>query len=78
MSNLIYKSVSATRMNQWRKLAEEHASNNVSFVVRPFHKNEHWEFLKDLCERHDLVARFNAVEKSAYFDPRSKVSPPAE
>ena len=72
MSNIIYKCVSGTRMSQWQKMSEEHAANGVSFVVRPFQKQLHWPVLEELCQRYDLVARFSAIEKSAYFDPRTK------
>jgi hypothetical protein len=74
MSNVNYKCVSGSRMGQWQKLAEEHAANGVSFMVRPFNKQVHWAFLQEVCQRYDLVARFNAVDKSAFFDPRSKAS----
>jgi hypothetical protein len=71
MSNVIYKEVRAARSVAWQQKAEEHAANGVSFVVRPFNKELHWPFLEELRERFQLVARFNALERAAYFDSPS-------
>ena len=68
MSNVIYKEVRATASTAWQQHAEEHAANGTSFVVRPFNKQLHWEFLEGLRERFQLVATFNALERAAYFD----------
>ena len=71
MTNVIYKEVRASANNAWQQLAEEHASNGTSFVVRPFRKQLHWPFLEELRARYQLVATFNALEQSAYFDAPS-------
>jgi hypothetical protein len=68
MSNVIYKEVRAVRSVAWQQKAEEHAANGTSFVVRPFSKELHWPFLKDLCDRFNLVPRFSALDRAAYFD----------
>ena len=72
VSNVIFKTVSGSRTSKWREAAEEHARNGVAFIIRPFHKSEHWEFLEALCERYDMQPTFRAVEKSVSFTPRSK------
>ena len=72
MSNVIYKTVNGSRNGQWKQVAEEHASNGVAFLIRPFHKEHHWEFLQDLCKRYDFEPKFRAVDRSASFEPRSK------
>jgi len=68
MSNVNYKEVRAVRSAAWQQKAEEHAGNGTSFVVRPFSKELHWPFLKELCDRFQLVPSFNALERAAYFD----------
>ena len=55
MSNVNYKEVRAVRSAAWQQKAEEHAGNGTSFVVRPFSKELHWPFLKELCDRFQLV-----------------------
>jgi len=68
MSNVIYKEVRGGANSAWQQKAEEHAANGTSFVVRPFNKQLHWPFLDELRERFQLVVRFNALERAAYFD----------
>lgn len=68
MSNVIYKEVRGTAKAAWQQKAEEHATNGVSFVVRPFNKQLHWPYLEELRERYQLVVRFSALERAAYFD----------
>ena len=72
MSNVIYKEVRGGSSSAWQQKAEEHAANGTSFVMRPFNKQLHWPFLDELCERFELVVTFNALQRAAYFDPRSK------
>lgn len=71
MSNVNYKEVKAGGA-AWQQKAEEHASNGTSFSVRSFNKQMHWPFLEELCQRFDLVSTFNARERTAYFDPRTR------
>jgi hypothetical protein len=66
VTNVIHKTV--LLKGDWQRKVEEHARNGISFVVRPFRKNEHWPELEELCERFDLQPRFVAVDQSAYFD----------
>ncbi len=68
MSNIIYKEVRGFASSLWRRQAEDFAANGTSFVVRPFNKELHWEFLQDLSERFQLTVRFVALERAAYFD----------
>ena len=72
MTNIIYKEVRGSANSAWQQKAEEHAANGTSFVVRPFNKQLHWEFLDDLRERFQLAVRFNALERAAYFDAPSQ------
>ncbi|HMJ91798.1 MAG TPA: hypothetical protein VK530_18385 [Candidatus Acidoferrum sp.] len=65
-TNVIHKSVALK--GDWQRKVEEHAMNGISFVVRPFRKDDHWPFLEELCERFNLSCRFVAFERSAYFD----------
>ena len=67
MSNVHYKEVRAGSPS-WQKRAEEHAENGNNFAVRAFQKQLHWAFLEDLCVRYQLVPRFDARERSAYFE----------
>lgn len=67
MSNVHYKEVHAGRP-AWEQRAEDHASNGNHFAVRGFNKRLHWEFLEDLCLRYDLEPRFDARERSVYFE----------
>lgn len=77
MTNVIYKEVRGGASSAWQQKAEEHAANGKSFVLRPFNKQLHWPFLNELCDRFQLVVRFNALERAAYFDaPPLDGSPP--
>ena len=69
MSNVYYREVRPSGP-AWQKKAEEHAEAGRSFCVRPFNKQLHWAFLSDLCERHHLAPRFDARERTAYFEPQ--------
>ena len=71
MSNVNYREVRAGSQ-AWEKRVEEHATNRISFSVRPFNKELHWAFLEEVCRRHELVPRFDARERTAYFDPRQE------
>jgi hypothetical protein len=69
MSNVHYKTV-RTGSPMWQKRVEEHAANGSNFSVCPFNKQAHWAFLEDVCQRYELTPRFEARERTAYFEPR--------
>jgi hypothetical protein len=68
MSHVNYREVRAGAP-AWQKKVEEHAANGRNFSVRPFNKGLHWLFLQDLCQRYRFVPRFDARDRTAYFDP---------
>lgn len=72
MSNVHYKEV-RTGGQSWKKKVEEHAVNGINFSVRPFNKSLHWTFLEDVCQRYELVPRFDARERAVYFLHRSNL-----
>lgn len=67
MSHVHYKEVRAGGPS-WEKRIEEHVSSGNHFAVRGFNKRLHWEFLESICLRHDLKPRFDARERSVYFE----------
>ena len=69
MSNVHYREVKSGGP-AWQKKVEAHAAEGVHFSVCPFQKQLHWEFLEDVCRRYELVPRFDARERTAYFDPK--------
>ena len=70
MSNVHYREVRAGGPS-WQRKVEEHAAEGKHFSVRPFQKQLHWAFLEDVCHRYGLVPRFDARERTAYFDPQT-------
>jgi len=69
VSNVFFREVKLH--GAWQKKAEEHAASGRSFSVRPFNKETHWTFLKDLCARYNLVSSFDARDKKAFFEVKS-------
>ena len=69
MSNAFYREVRAGGPS-WQRKVEEHAANGRNFSVRPFNKELHWVFLEELCQRYRLVPRFDARDRTAFFDPQ--------
>jgi hypothetical protein len=71
MSNVHYKEVRAGGPS-WQQRVEEHAASGRNFSVRPFNKALHWVFLEDICQRYGIIPRFDARERTAYFDAPSE------
>jgi hypothetical protein len=70
MSNVHYKEVRLSGPS-WKKRVEAFAADGAHFSVRPFQKQLHWEFLEDVCRRYGMVPRFDARDRTVYFDPES-------